>query len=200
MAERTCPRCNVPLPADAHPQRKYCSQRCKSAVNVASTKIARRPYMEAYRAAHREEAKRYAKTYRQANPSYVSNANRAWYQANKARVYENNRRWRQDNPQAFLDQARNTQSVRRVRKISGDSRVVTRRDWLALCRRFGGRCAYCAERSDLTMDHVVPLSRGGRHAIGNILPACDRCNKSKGGLLLVEWNRRRRAVEAIEAR
>lgn len=42
------------------------------------------------------------------------------------------------------------------------------------------------------MDHVVPLSRGGRHSIGNILPACESCNLSKHASYLVEWRRRQR--------
>lgn len=38
------------------------------------------------------------------------------------------------------------------------------------------------------MDHVIPLARGGRHGIGNVLPACQPCNSSKGARLLAEWN------------
>lgn len=38
-------------------------------------------------------------------------------------------------------------------------------------------------------DHVVPIRRGGRHSIGNLLPSCNRCNLSKAAKLLVEWRR-----------
>jgi 5-methylcytosine-specific restriction endonuclease McrA len=37
------------------------------------------------------------------------------------------------------------------------------------------------------MDHVVPIARGGWHAIGNILPACFSCNSSKRDDLLIYW-------------
>lgn len=40
------------------------------------------------------------------------------------------------------------------------------------------------------MDHVIPVVRGGRHAIGNILPACAACNGSKHAALLVVWRHR----------
>ncbi|HEX8510460.1 MAG TPA: HNH endonuclease [Propionibacteriaceae bacterium] len=56
--------------------------------------------------------------------------------------------------------------------------------------RAQGCCAYCGECRPLTMDHVVPLARGGRHAIGNLAPACETCNKRKGSMLLVEWRYR----------
>jgi HNH endonuclease len=42
-----------------------------------------------------------------------------------------------------------------------------------------------------TADHVVPISRGGKHSEGNLVPACRSCNSSKRDLLLVEWKRRR---------
>lgn len=45
--------------------------------------------------------------------------------------------------------------------------------------RFGGLCAYgCGRRSD-TVDHIWPVSRGGRSAPGNLAPACRSCNSSK---------------------
>ncbi|HAT1242480.1 TPA: HNH endonuclease [Corynebacterium striatum] len=39
----------------------------------------------------------------------------------------------------------------------------------------------------MTLDHVVPLSRGGKNTIGNALPACQSCNSSKHSKLLAEW-------------
>ena len=54
-----------------------------------------------------------------------------------------------------------------------------------------GRCHYC-ERPfpprDLTMDHVVPLVRGGFSDRGNVVPCCKECNTCKGDLLPVEWD------------
>jgi len=53
-----------------------------------------------------------------------------------------------------------------------------------------GICHYCQSqvgREHLTMDHVVPLSRGGKSSKGNIVPACKICNNKKKYLLPVEW-------------
>lgn len=52
--------------------------------------------------------------------------------------------------------------------------------WLDQLNR--GICHYCGERfspSQLTMDHVVPLARGGTSAQGNIVAACRACNRDK---------------------
>ena len=47
-------------------------------------------------------------------------------------------------------------------------------------------CAYCPNPAD-TIDHVVPLVRGGTNYEGNLAPACRRCNSSKSGYTVVEW-------------
>ncbi|MCI5143386.1 MAG: HNH endonuclease [Candidatus Electrothrix sp. ATG1] len=46
----------------------------------------------------------------------------------------------------------------------------------------GGICHYCQEQfpvKELTMDHVIPLSRGGRSNKGNLVPCCKECNTKK---------------------
>lgn len=43
-----------------------------------------------------------------------------------------------------------------------------------------GTCAYCGSKSNLTVDHVVPLSKGGPKAWENVVTACERCNSKKG--------------------
>ena len=51
--------------------------------------------------------------------------------------------------------------------------------------RDGWRCAYCRGPAE-TIDHVVPRSRGGRHAWENVVAACARCNHTKGDRTLAE--------------
>jgi len=53
-----------------------------------------------------------------------------------------------------------------------------------------GVCYYCGklfEPKDLTMDHVVPLARGGRSTRDNIVTSCKACNTKKKTLLPIEW-------------
>jgi 5-methylcytosine-specific restriction endonuclease McrA len=46
-------------------------------------------------------------------------------------------------------------------------------------------CQYCGVRSnDLTIDHIIPRSRGGGHSWDNLVSACRPCNHRKGGKLL----------------
>jgi len=53
-----------------------------------------------------------------------------------------------------------------------------------------GACHYCRQPTppeQLTMDHVVPIIRGGRSTRGNLVPACKTCNNKKKYLLPLEW-------------
>ena len=54
-----------------------------------------------------------------------------------------------------------------------------------------GTCYYCGRHFDpggLTMDHIVPLIRGGKSTKGNLVPACKDCNNKKKYLLPIEWD------------
>jgi 5-methylcytosine-specific restriction endonuclease McrA len=75
---------------------------------------------------------------------------------------------------------RERQKARELRKTQWWRRRVER-----------GICHYCNETyaaGDLTMDHVVPLARGGKSTKGNCVPCCKTCNTKKATLVPVEWN------------
>ena len=59
-------------------------------------------------------------------------------------------------------------------------RKITRR---AVFARDGWTCQYCGARSNLTVDHVIPRSKGGSSDWDNIVASCAPCNRRKGDLL-----------------
>jgi 5-methylcytosine-specific restriction protein A len=64
-----------------------------------------------------------------------------------------------------------------------------------------GACAYCSQKfaaRDLTMDHVVPIARGGRSARGNVVPSCKPCNNAKKLLTPAELLLRARQIAERE--
>lgn len=57
-------------------------------------------------------------------------------------------------------------------------------------KRSSGLCHYCGMKfspRELTMDHLVPLVRGGKSVPGNLVPSCKDCNNRKKYLLPSEW-------------
>lgn len=53
-----------------------------------------------------------------------------------------------------------------------------------------GLCYYCGKKfkfKQLTMDHLVPLARGGRSTKDNLVPSCKKCNTKKQSMMPLEW-------------
>ncbi len=76
-----------------------------------------------------------------------------------------------------------------IRREKEKARHLRRTHWWYK-RTQKGVCHYCHRQvgqKRLTMDHVVPISRGGKSKKGNIVPACKECNNKKKYLLPVEW-------------
>jgi 5-methylcytosine-specific restriction endonuclease McrA len=181
MAERTCGWCGVDISAKKSIALLYCCLQHKK--NAGSKRhrernptyyrdMAKQPkraaYLKAYAEANRQRARTYAREqqrrYRAEHPDHAAR----WWAANQ-------------------DRHRLYQAARRFRTNEGPG--VSLRDWNRLIGRYDGRCAYCGVKPELVhMDHIIPLKRGGRHSIGNVLPACRSCNTSKSARLLYEWN------------
>lgn len=76
-----------------------------------------------------------------------------------------------------------------LRRERAKARLLRQSQWWKR-RIAAGRCHYCGRQvgaRGLTMDHIVPLIRGGRSSRGNVVPACKECNNKKKSLLPVEW-------------
>jgi 5-methylcytosine-specific restriction endonuclease McrA len=73
---------------------------------------------------------------------------------------------------------------------------LTPEHWAALVAAWGG-CAYCGVADDgLQRDCVLPISRGGRYTLANVVPACRSCNTSKCNDEVTAWLRRKRLDES----
>ena len=76
-----------------------------------------------------------------------------------------------------------------LRREKDKARKLRKSRWwqqkLAACS-----CYYCSRHfklKDLTMDHIVPLARGGRSTKDNLVACCKECNNKKKTLLPIEW-------------
>jgi 5-methylcytosine-specific restriction endonuclease McrA len=80
-------------------------------------------------------------------------------------------------------------SEEEVRRERVKARELRNSQWWKR-KRSGGVCYFCGGKfppKELTMDHIVPLIRGGKSTKGNIVPCCKECNSKKKNMLPVEW-------------
>lgn len=80
----------------------------------------------------------------------------------------------------------NEQEIKREKQKARDLRKT--QWWKSKCA--AGRCYYCNKKvpaGELTMDHIVPVVRGGKSAKNNLVPACKECNNKKKHSLPFEW-------------
>lgn len=86
-------------------------------------------------------------------------------------------------------------SRKRKRRIDRVEHDLSDDEWIGLQETWGC-CAYCgAIDTAFQRDCVLPISRGGRYTLDNVVPACRSCNASKSNHEVTGWLRRRRLDE-----
>ena len=127
------------------------------------------------------------KTPSQQNKTLRSLKNREYRAAHDKKLREYMKNWRDQNR---AKQTIYTQKKRSKKKQNGTF-IVLEKEMLKLKT---SPCFYCGSFQNPTIDHVIPLNRGGVDSIGNMVTACRRCNSSKQDKLKVEWEQWKKAV------
>ena len=177
---------------------RFCSQRCNgfhaSLVRLAGTQPVRivkdgllpcgqcgeRKPVEAFSVDRARPTGRhsYCKPCRSARRKAKRKRDPAWAAERMRKAHE----WREANPEKFRAHMRTTQRSRRAQKLGSSlPQRLTTKQFEALAAQQGGRCWWCGEwlGERWHVDHVVPLSKGGAHELGNLRAACVGCNCRK---------------------
>lgn len=111
------------------------------------------------------------------------------YKNEKEKYRERSYRWRIDNREVYLAQHRIHQFNRNNLVKAQSDGTVTGKFLIEIYATLN--CFYCKREtpaSERSLEHVMPLSRGGSHSASNIEMACINCNSSKREKTLKEWN------------
>jgi 5-methylcytosine-specific restriction endonuclease McrA len=109
---------------------------------------------------------------------------RRWRQENPEAEREARRRYRANNLEAVRAREREKTYARRAKQAPSPALAALMEDLLTQ------PCVYCGSTEDISIDHIEPLSRGGKHEADNLAPACLPCNCSKNNQLPSEWDGR----------
>lgn len=98
----------------------------------------------------------------------------------KLSIKEKGRRYYIKNKEDILLRLRDAKARRR-----GAEGKFTPAEWRSLLDKYEHKCLWCGKTGGkLTVDHVLPVSKGGTNYIDNIQPLCDHCNKSKNARII----------------
>ena len=95
-----------------------------------------------------------------------------------------------------VSRSRHARAARRRRaRVAAADNDLTTAEWASI-RDAWAACAYCGAIGEpLQRDCILPISRGGRYTLANVVPACRSCNASKCNDEVTSWMRRRRLDE-----
>ena len=174
---KVCTKCKKSLHLDCfyyHKQSKdgrksWCKKCCKD--DTAKWRIQNRDrhieYQRLYYMSHTIEYSVWHKNYR------IANLNR---------LQESARQRYRNNPIPYKIRS----AQRRGREIGSISKV----EWEAILSLYEYKCAYCNSNDGvLEIEHIIPVSLGGRTEINNMVPSCRSCNRKKGGKhpICISW-------------
>lgn len=134
--------------------------------------------LAAWKAANPDAVRRHKRKSYYENAEQKRRESREWRNANLERANARVAAWRKANPERTRELVQAAANRRRTRQRQDAD--LTLAQWRAILDEFEYRCAYCnVEGVPLQLEHMTPLSRGGRHTASNVVPACQPCNASK---------------------
>ena len=167
---KKCSKCKVSKRLDVFRLDKRSTDGRRSACKDCEADYGRKYY-----AGNRESRLAYDRSYRKANRQRQAEYSRRYYRENKQQVAERKNRYRRDNPEKYRANAQ----TRRARKIDAIVPGLAEPRIEALIAFYGEACMKCDSTALLELDHVKPLSVGGKHTYWNSQILCKSCNCSK---------------------
>jgi 5-methylcytosine-specific restriction endonuclease McrA len=179
---KICQKCGINRPVTEFSKHNACKggheTTCKECVNKNS---------KLWREKHSNYDTLHSRQYRKEHITELREKERSYYWNNvekkmvyRAGYYQKNRDFliqsSKDDYKRHPERWRYYGEKRRCIKNGGD---LQQGDFEKLCAEYGNKCLVCGSTGKLTMDHIVPISRGGVHSVANIQPLCRSCNSKK---------------------
>lgn len=164
-----------------HPERHRANERKRHKERWRDEPVFRQASRERWRRYRQKNAKERAAAHRKwvrDNPDRARARNRRWAARHRERTRAKAKAWRMANPAGAQALWRASKSRRRAREHCAAGKT-TRAKLQARWDYFGGRCWMCGGVAN-SIDHVIPLAKGGSNWPSNLRPACLACNTRKG--------------------
>lgn len=185
MSERTCSKCGITKPETLEFFRRRGTS-ARGGLRPDCRDCSAKRDREHYQRTREQQVARRAE-YRARTKAETSARDLAYARSERGRKVRARANSRWNTSPAGREFFRQAQSRRRA-KMRGVTCDLTRAQWEQIVSDFGGRCAYCdCIPGVVTMDHVVPIDKGGPHTASNVVPACGSCNSQKFTTDVTTW-------------
>lgn len=143
--------------------------------------------MAAYYTENKEEMNIRAREWKAANPERKKELDRIWREENRERKAANDRAWVTANSERVKEIHRISQA-KRLGIINASPVLFIDGDFITdMMVKQNNSCAICPQTlDDYHVDHIIPLSRGGKHLPSNIQLLCQPCNNHKASFMMSE--------------
>lgn len=133
---------------------------------------------------NKEEILKQQKEYYENNKEKIKEYYKGWYENNKEHILEYQKEYKKNNPQVKI----NSHNKRRI-LTENQGNGFTKEQWLEMMEFFNWRCAYSGEvlGENRSVDHIIPLSKGGEHEIWNCVPMLKNYNSQKRTKDMLKW-------------
>jgi 5-methylcytosine-specific restriction endonuclease McrA len=189
----TCTRCKQ----DKHSDDFGSDKRMKSGKNIYCRECVRAASV-LYREINPDKCKESAKKTRIKSREKKNEYTKKRYQENRDSILLDNKERRKNDYEKVLEIERasraknkekqrpfkNERQMRRTRIQKEKSFLILPKE---LKKLYSQPCLFCNSKENQSIDHVIPLSRGGNHSIGNLITLCRSCNSRKGNKFMVEY-------------
>lgn len=172
ITKKYCTRCKQTKEINFFGKDKYCKDGIRKWCKSCRLEIAR-----VWRNANRERINKKLRDWYAEHPGKNHEYSQTYLSKEEKRtlIKKANQKWKLENREKSAEYRRNR---RAIKKHSGG--LITAKQWRLVLEKYGNKCLCCGKSGiKLTMDHVVPLSIGGLHDVGNIQPLCLSCNSKK---------------------
>ena len=163
-------------------------------------------YEKAYREANKEKIAKDKKLWREKNQERNKEVTKQWRENNKEKFAGMKKKWNEENREKIKQTAKiyrhSNRGVCRITYSNRQNRLTLQRDnsmtkeIVAELFQKAKLCPYCgikmleksATKGELkSLDHLIPISKGGLHAVHNVVICCHRCNTKKNNKSFPEW-------------
>lgn len=200
---KQCTKCGKAKPVEEFDKApRYCTgyvSQCKECRRAGSRDWKRRhkkqvrEYHKQWCAEHPDYYPEYERQYRTTHRKQKRAQDRQWYADHRTHILAYQKRYYAEHTQQIKEQVKRYQhtpkgkavvvNVRHKRRIAKQDSDITA-EWLAQLYGTQTVCAYCgaafSDELPATLDHIMPLSKGGTHTKNNVVLCCRPCNNAKG--------------------